>query len=65
MNVNNMLLELRGERDRIDQAIAAVEQLARGKKRGPGRPAGSLTVSRKVRESRVATDGRSGKQATQ
>jgi hypothetical protein len=65
MNVNNMLLELRGERDRINQAIAAVEQLARGKKRGPGRPAGSLTVSRKVRESRAATDGRPGKQGTQ
>ena len=65
MNVNNMLLELRGERDRIDQAIAAVEQLARGKKRGPGRPAGSLTVSRQVRESRAATDGRAGKQGTQ
>ena len=65
MNVNNMLLELRGERDRIDQAIAAVEQLAQGKKRGPGRPAGSLTVSRKVRESRAATDGRAGKQGTQ
>ena len=65
MNVNNMLLELRGKRDRIDQAIAAVEQLAQGKKRGSGRPAGSLTVSRKVRESRAATDGRAGKQGTQ
>lgn len=65
MSVNNMLLELRGERDRIDQAITAVEQLALGKKRGPGRPAGSLTVSRQVRESRAATDGRAGKQAAQ
>jgi hypothetical protein len=65
MNVNNMLLELRGERDRIDQAVTAVEQLAQGKKREPGRPAGSLTVSRQVRESRPATDGRAGKQAAQ
>jgi hypothetical protein len=65
MNVKNMLLESRGERDRIDQAVTAVEQLAQGRKRGPGRPAGSLTVSRQVRESRPATDGHPGKQAAQ
>ena len=58
VDIKNMLWELRGERDRLDQAIAALEQLAQGKKRGPGRPPGWLTVSRQVRESRTATHGR-------
>jgi hypothetical protein len=62
MDINNVLLQLRGERDRIAQAIAALEQLALGRKRGPGRPPGSLTVSRQVREPRSGTNGRAGKQ---
>jgi hypothetical protein len=45
MDINSVLLQLRGERDRIAQAIAALEQLAQGSKRGPGRPPGSSTVS--------------------
>jgi hypothetical protein len=70
MDISNVLLQLRGERDRIAQAIAVLEQLAHGRKRGPGRPPGSLTVSRRVPESRSGTDGRTGKppdanQATQ
>jgi hypothetical protein len=62
MNVKNMLLESRGERDRIDQAVTAVEQLAQGRKRGPGRPPGSSTVSRQVRESRSGSNGRAARQ---
>jgi hypothetical protein len=70
MDINNVLSQLRGERDRIDQAITAVEQLAQGRKRGPGRPPGSSTVSRQVRESGSGSNGRAAmqpdaKQATQ
>ena len=61
MDINNVLSQLRGERDRISQAIAALERLAQGRKRGPGRPPGSSTVSTPVLESRSGTNGRAGK----
>ena len=39
MDINQILSDLRNERDRIDAAISALE--GGKKKRGPGRPAGS------------------------
>jgi hypothetical protein len=62
MDIDNMLLELRDELARITQAIAALERLAQGRKRGPGRPPGSSTVSMPVLESQSGTDDRAGKQ---
>ena len=62
MDIDNMLLELRDELARITQAIAALERLAQGRKRGPGRPPGSSTVSRQVRESRSGSNGRAARQ---
>jgi hypothetical protein len=63
MDNNNLLLQLRGERDRLTRAITALEQLALGKKRGPGRPPGSSMVNRQVDELPAGTDGRAGKPA--
>jgi hypothetical protein len=39
MDLNKMLSELRSYRAAIDQAILALEGLASGARRGPGRPA--------------------------
>lgn len=40
-NIQQHIEELRAERARIDEAIAALERLATGGKRKRGRPAGS------------------------
>jgi hypothetical protein len=42
MELNRMLAELRGERDRIDQAILALERLQNGHAKRRGRPPGWL-----------------------
>lgn len=41
MNIQTVLGDLKKERARLDAAIAALEGLGSGRKRGPGRPAGS------------------------
>ena len=38
MDVSKMLAELKAEREQIEEAIASLERLARGRGRGPGRP---------------------------
>jgi hypothetical protein len=38
MDLNQMLSELKSEREKIDQVILAITPLAQGKKRRPGRP---------------------------
>jgi len=47
MDIHNIVGDLKKERDRIDRAIAALEGLGSGRRRG--RPAGSHTVSRRQR----------------
>jgi hypothetical protein len=41
MDLQNVLGDLKRERARLDEAIQALEGLGSGRKRGPGRPAGS------------------------
>jgi len=41
MDIQNVVADLKRERARLDAAIAALEGLGSGRKRGPGRPAGS------------------------
>jgi hypothetical protein len=38
MDVSRILAELKAEREQIEEAIASLERLARGRSRGPGRP---------------------------
>jgi hypothetical protein len=38
MDVSSILAELKAEREQIEEAIASLERLARGRGRGPGRP---------------------------
>ena len=38
MDINNMLAELRAERDRLSEAILAIERLAAGGQKRRGRP---------------------------
>jgi hypothetical protein len=38
MDVAKILAELKAEREQIEEAIASLERLARGRGRGPGRP---------------------------
>ncbi len=38
MDVSKILAELKAEREQIEEAIASLERLARGRSRGPGRP---------------------------
>ena len=41
MDIQNVLADLKRERARLDAAIEALQGLGSGRKRGPGRPAGS------------------------
>ncbi len=41
MDIQNVLADLKKERARLDAAIEALQGLSSGRKRGPGRPAGS------------------------
>lgn len=41
MDIQNVLMDLKRERARLDAAIAALQGLSSSRKRGPGRPAGS------------------------
>jgi len=43
MNIQQILADLQAQRNRLDQAIAALEGIG-GQKRGPGRPAKSSTA---------------------
>ena len=38
MDVSKIIAELKAEREQIEEAIASLERLARGRVRGPGRP---------------------------
>ena len=38
MDVAKIVAELKAEREQIEEAIASLERLARGRVRGPGRP---------------------------
>jgi len=38
MDVSKILAELKAEREQIEEAIASLERLARGRTRGQGRP---------------------------
>jgi hypothetical protein len=42
MNIQNILADLKAQRDRIDRAIAALEGMGG---RGPGRPAGKTAAA--------------------
>ncbi|MGC2111336.1 MAG: hypothetical protein WA655_17610 [Candidatus Korobacteraceae bacterium] len=44
MDIQNILTDLKGERDRLDRAISALEGTAPGQRRR-GRPAGSRNVA--------------------
>jgi hypothetical protein len=41
MDLQTVLADLRRERERLDAAIDALQGLGSGRRRGPGRPAGS------------------------
>ena len=43
MDLHRMIIELRDERQRMDEAISALERLSAGKARRRGRPPGWLT----------------------
>lgn len=46
MNITQIIQQLRQERERIDRAISALQELERGTtRRGPGRPAGSARAA--------------------
>jgi len=49
MDFEKMLSELRAERELIDKVIANIEDLAKTRKRGPGRPPGSLKKGKQDR----------------
>ena len=57
MDLHRMIAELRDERQRIDEAIAALERLSAGKSRRRGRPPGWLTgeIERQSSESDADT----------
>jgi hypothetical protein len=43
MNLKDVLVQLREERDRLNAAIVNLERLEYGRHRGPGRPPGFMT----------------------
>ena len=45
MDVSKILAELKAEREQINEAILSLERLALGRRRGPGRPPSSVSVS--------------------
>jgi len=45
MEILKMLAELRGERERIEEAIVALERLARGQGKRRGRPPAWMTTA--------------------
>jgi hypothetical protein len=51
MDLNNVLAQLRAERDAIAAAISNLERLAQGRHRGPGRPPGFVTKSAATNDS--------------
>ena len=58
MDLEEILAELRGERDLLGQAIVTIENLARESKRGRGRPPGSITKSTQKRAVRTGAEDR-------
>jgi hypothetical protein len=52
-----MISDLRQERDRIDEAIVALERLAQGHSKRPGRPPAWLSGERKMPKRRGRPPG--------
>ncbi len=57
MDVAKMLMDLRQERDQLEEAILTLERLARGRGKRRGRPPAWLSELRK-REDKVAAGGK-------
>ena len=58
MNFDDVLRQLRQERDLLDEAILKLEALAHGRKRGRGRPPIHLTESaRKIPQNKTNGNG--------
>ncbi len=60
MDINKMLVELRDERQQIEEAIITLERLAKGRGKRRGRPPAWLSDARKrdkVRPKAVAARG--------
>ncbi|MEZ5351277.1 MAG: hypothetical protein R2762_01460 [Bryobacteraceae bacterium] len=58
MDVAKMLMDLRQERDQIEEAILTLERLARGRGKRRGRPPAWLSDLRKRTEKAVASSGK-------
>lgn len=58
MDTARMLAELRGERDRITQAITALEALDGKAVRGPGRPKSAAVAPTGKRKGGISAAGR-------
>lgn len=52
MDISKILVELKAEREQIEEAIRSLENLARGRVRGPGRPPAWLAESTPKRRGR-------------
>jgi hypothetical protein len=61
MHVSKMLLDLRQERDRIDEAIIVLERLAQGRGKRRGRPPGWLKTLRDAPKRRGRPPGSKNK----
>jgi len=58
MDIQNVLADLKRERARLDAAIEALQGLGTGRKRGPGRPAGSGKAQGGVRRRHMSASAR-------
>jgi hypothetical protein len=57
MDVNKILVELRQERQQIEEAIISLERLARGRGRRRGRPPAWLSLATQKRRGRPPKNG--------
>ena len=63
MDVNKILVELRQERQQIEEAIISLERLARGRGRRRGRPPAWLSLATQKRRGRPPGSKNSNAQA--
>ena len=61
MDVQKILIELRQEREQIDQSILSLERLARGRGKRRGRPPKWLKEAETKKPSRKSSRGRKSK----
>ena len=61
MDVQKILIELRQERQQIDQSILSLERLARGQGKRRGRPPKWLKEAETKKPSRTSSRGRKSK----